>query len=145
MLLESAFCELFRLIFSFKSVTFLRVMQKNKSGCFFLNTVYKSYGVRLSACSHFDSMVKSAPGQLVPKSTRPDSTVLEQFTSARADCATVRGVPSIEEPLLYGLVMSSADARQGALRTKKTVLTGAMKSLLVLVTVRSCGMFFTQS
>ena len=28
---------------------------------------------------------------------------------------------------------------------KKTVLTGATKSLLVLATARSCGMFFTQS
>jgi len=28
--------------FSFRLVTFLRVMQENKSGCFFLNTLYVS-------------------------------------------------------------------------------------------------------
>jgi len=49
MLLESAFYWLLCLRFSFKLVIFfLRVVQENKSGCFFLNTVYtqmKAYDI----------------------------------------------------------------------------------------------------
>ena len=50
MLLESSFHSLFCLKFSFKLVSnwllFLRVMQENKIGCFFLYTVYVQWDVK---------------------------------------------------------------------------------------------------
>ena len=80
MLLESAFHYLFCLKFSFKLVFFLRVMQKNISGCFLLNIVYRlHYCWRLVDNNSMWHATWKSPSPMcgwVGMILRPDSCIL---------------------------------------------------------------------